>query len=272
MVTSCGGSDGPPRLVFGTTHTVEDSGVLSLLVREYSAEHGADHRLSVVVAGSGEILAMARRGDIDIVLTHSPDDESALVASGRAESRRAVMHNDFVLLGRPSDPAGVDSARTTADALRRIASAEQPFVSRGDDSGTHRREMSLWAEAQIIPRWSGYTQAGAGMADALRIASQRGAYILSDRATFEVLRQELQLIVLHEDARALHNQYSVLVMTNARNHDGATQLAQWLRGAHAQRLIGQYRAPASGRPLFVAEESRAVQPGAGDYPIDNGES
>ncbi|MGH7446048.1 MAG: substrate-binding domain-containing protein [Longimicrobiales bacterium] len=272
IVTSCGGSDAPPRLVFGTTHTVEDSGVLSMLVREYSAEHGADHRLSVVVAGSGEILAMARRGDVDIVLAHAPDEENALVASGRAESRHAVMHNDFVLVGQPSDPAGVGSAITAADALRRIASAHQPFVSRGDDSGTHRREKSLWAEAHIIPGWSGYMEAGAGMADALRIASQRGAYILSDRATFEVLRQELQLSVLHEDARALHNQYSVLVMTDARNRDGARQLAEWLRGTHAQRLISEYRAPASGRPLFVAEEFRAVQQGAEDYHFDDGES
>lgn len=249
-LAACGG-EGPPRLVLGTTHTLEDSGLLDVLVRGYREDHGSDHRLSVIVAGSGEILAMARRGDVDLVLSHSPDAETALVDSGTAVSRRPVMHNEFVLLGPPSDPAGAAAAGTAAAAFRRIASATQPFVSRGDDSGTHVMEMSVWNAAQLIPSWSGYMEAGTGMAEALRLASQRAAYILADRATWEVLRGSLELAVVHEGG--LLNQYSVLTIADANNSTGARQLAGWLLGEHAQRLIAAYRSAGSDSPLFVPD-------------------
>jgi tungstate transport system substrate-binding protein len=248
--TACG-SEGPPRLVLGTTHTLEDSGLLDVLVRGYTEDHGSDHRLSVIVAGSGEILALARRGDVDLVLSHSPDAEKALVDSGIAVSRRPVMHNDFVLLGPPSDPALAAEAGTAAAAFRLIAVAAQPFVSRGDDSGTHVMEMSVWQDAQVIPSWAGYMEAGAGMADALRLASQRSAYILADRATWEVLREGLDLIVIHDSG--LPNQYSVLTIADANNAAGARQLAGWLLGERAQGLIAAYRPAESDFALFVPD-------------------
>jgi tungstate transport system substrate-binding protein len=255
MFTACGDAR-PPRLVLGTTHTLEDSGVLSVLTDAYIEEHGSSHRLSVVVAGSGEILAMAQLGDVDVVLSHAPDAELALVAAGGAESRLAVMHNDFVLLGPLSDPAGAAGAGPAVVAFRRIAAAEQPFVSRGDDSGTHRREQAVWAEAQLDPGWSAYIEAGTGMAEALRLASQRNAYILSDRATFEVLRTELQIGIVYENEDELVNEYSVLVTTGTGREAGARQLADWLAGARAQRLIGAYRAPGSDQPLFIPVTAR----------------
>jgi tungstate transport system substrate-binding protein len=247
----CNVGDRPERLVLGTTHTVEDSGLLDVLADAFTEAHGRAHRLSVVVAGSGEILALAERGDVDVVLSHAPAAEIALVDAGRVESRRPVMHNDFVLLGPASDPAGAAMAGSAAAAFRRIAAAAQPFVSRGDDSGTHRREQAVWAETGLVPRWDAYIEAGAGMADGLRLASQRGAYILSDRATFEVLRHELQLVLVHEDGAALVNEYSVLVAANARNAAGAWQLADWLTSGPAQTLIAGYRAPDGSQALFT---------------------
>lgn len=251
---ACGGA-APPRLVLGTTHTLEDSGLLEVLVREYLQDHGSDHRVSVIVAGSGEILAMARRGDVDVVLSHSPGAEMALVQEGAAVSRQAVMHNDFVLLGPPPDPAGAAAAGTAAAAFGRIAMAAQPFVSRGDDSGTHAMEESVWQDAQLTPDWSGYMEAGTGMADALRLASQRAAYVLADRATYEVLRDELDLVVVY-DRGDLPNQYSVLIPERAHDAAGARQLANWLLGDRAQQVIAAYRAPASDSPLFVPDASK----------------
>jgi tungstate transport system substrate-binding protein len=255
-LAACTMSDRRERLVLGTTHTVEDSGVLEVITRAYREDHGSDRRLSVVVAGSGEILVMAGRGDVDVVLSHAPDAEIALVAAGGAESRQPVMHNDFVLLGPPADPADASAAGSAGDAFRRIAATAQPFVSRGDDSGTHRREQAVWVEAGLVPGWSGYTEAGLGMADALRLASQRSAYILADRATYEVLRSDLRLDVVHEDSDELVNEYSVLVTADANDAAGARQFASWLTGERAQRLIAAYRAPESNRALFVPGASR----------------
>lgn len=249
LLVACGG-EGPPRLVLGTTHTLEDSGLLDVLVREYRQEHGSDHHLSVIVAGSGEVLAMARHGDVDVVLSHSPEAELALTEEGAAVAREPVMHNHFLLLGPPSDPAGAAMAESAPSAFRRIALAAQPFVSRGDDSGTHAMEKAVWRDAQILPAWSGYVESGTGMADALRLASQRSAYILADGATYPVLRDELDLVVMYVGAD-LPNQYSVLIASAARNDAGARQFARWLRGERAQRVIAAYRASAGDDPLFV---------------------
>lgn len=251
-VIACAGVGESPRLVLGTTHTLEDSGLLDVLTRAYN-EDPVSARVSVVVAGTGEVLAMAGRGDVDVVLVHSPVDEMAFLEAGRAVSRQPVMHNDFIIVGPASDPAGIAGIDTAAAALRRIANGAHPFVSRGDDSGTHRKERELWSLVGTMPEWGGYIEAGGGMADALRLASERRAYVLSDRATFAVLRESLELIVLHEGDPRLHNQYSVLVIADARNPAGARALATWLRSEPAQRLIREYRSE-GGRPaLFIPD-------------------
>jgi tungstate transport system substrate-binding protein len=249
---ACKGVGESPRLVLGTTHTLEDSGLLDVLIRAYNEDH-ASARVSVVVAGTGEVLTMAGRGDVDVVLVHSPVDEMAFLEAGRAVSRQPVMHNDFVILGPASDPAGIARIDSAAAALRRIANAAHRFVSRGDDSGTHRKEMELWALVGTMPEWDGYIEAGGGMADALRLASERGAYVLSDRATFAVLSESLQLALLHEGDARLHNQYSVLVVSDARNPAGARALATWLRSEPAQRLIRDYRSESGGPGLFIPD-------------------
>ncbi|HSJ09683.1 MAG TPA: substrate-binding domain-containing protein [Longimicrobiales bacterium] len=238
------------RLVLGSTHTLDDSGMLEVIADAFSAAHPR-YSLSVVVAGSGEVLAMATNGDLDVLLTHSPDDEAAFIASGRGIARHAVMYNDFVLLGPLADPARADSAADAADALHRIQQQAAPFISRGDDSGTHRKELELWAAAGTVPEWDGYVQAGTGMADALRLADQRAAYTLTDRATWEVLRDGLPALrIVHEDDPRLHNQYSVITVEGAAEVDGARAFADWIRGPAAQDLINGFGADRAGRPLF----------------------
>ncbi|HUF49781.1 MAG TPA: substrate-binding domain-containing protein [Longimicrobiales bacterium] len=251
VVTACGTA--PARLVLGTTHTVEDSGLLETLTASFNSA-ATGHRLSVVVAGSGEILTLARNGDLDVLLTHSPDDESAFIAAAHGESRQPVMHNDFVIVGPVLDPARVAAAADAPAGLLAIERARAPFVSRGDDSGTHRMERSLWAHAHELPDWPGYVEAGVGMADALRLAQQRRAYLLSDRATYERLRAELpELRIVHEGDRRLRNQYSVIVVHAARNADGARAFAEWIRSAAAQELILRHGTDAQGRPLFTPD-------------------
>jgi tungstate transport system substrate-binding protein len=251
LLAACGGSEA--RLVLGTTHTVQDSGLLEPLVAAWENSDNA-HHLSAIVAGSGEILTMARNGDLDVLLTHSPDDELAFIAAGHGEARLPVMYNDFVVLGPAADPARAADAADAPGALAAVQRARAAFISRGDDSGTHRKELALLAHAHIVPQWPGYVEAGTGMADALRIAQQRQAYILADRATYEKLRNELtQLRVVHEGDKRLRNQYSVIVVDSANNVAGARAFAEWLRGSDAQRLIAAHGTDQRGRPLFTPD-------------------
>lgn len=259
ILTGCGG-DRSQRLILGTTHTLEDAGLIDALVRAYRDELEADLTLSVVVAGSGEVLAMAERGDVDVALTHAPAAEAALIAAGGALSRRNVMYSTFVVAGPAADPAGVSTAMSAPDAFRRIAASAHPFVSRGDDSGTHQAERAVWADAQVTPSWPGYMEAGTGMADALRLASQRRAYVLTDRATYEVLRGDLELEIVLERDSELINQYSVLISTEGRNHTGAQRFADWLLSEPAQRLVGAWRAPAHSGPLYMPGSPAVPQP------------
>ena len=228
------------RLVLGATHTVEDSGLLEVLEDAFHDDSEGD-RLSIVVAGSGEILAMAARGDVDVVLSHSPDAERRLVADGAFGERIPVMANDFLIAGPAADPADVRSAGAAAEAFEKIARTAQPFVSRGDDSGTHRAERALWLAAGLDPSWPGYVEVGSGMAEGLRLAAQRGAYVFTDRATFEALRHVLAIDALYDRPDELPNTYSILVSTRARNGAGAQRFATWMTGARARGIIAGYQ-------------------------------
>jgi len=250
LLAGCAGADDRPRLVAVATHTVEDAGLLEVLDSAFRAAH-PDVRLHLVITGTGEALEIGRRGDADVLLTHAPEDERRFVADGHGLERRAVMHNDFLIAGPAADPAGVRGATDAADALRRIAGSGAPFVSRGDDSGTHKRERALWDAVGGAPEWDGYTEAGLGMADALRVAAERGAYILTDRATFATLGADGGLAALVEGDPRLVNVYAVTLVANAANPAGARALADWLLGAEAERLIRDFGRDQAGRPLFV---------------------
>jgi tungstate transport system substrate-binding protein len=210
-----------------------------------------EYRIRAVAVGSGEALRLAARGDADVLLTHSPQAEERFMAAGYGESRRPVMFNDFVILGPPDDPAGLRGLRDAVAAVRLIATSRATFVSRGDSSGTHARELELWSAADVAPSGSWYLEAGQGMGAVLVLASEKGAYTLSDRGTYLNMRDRLRLAVAVEGDARLRNQYSVIVVAGAANPAGARTFADWITSPQGQRLIGGFGVDRFGRPLFT---------------------
>lgn len=249
---SCSPRPASQRLVVATTHTLEDSGILDSIRAGFKIAHPEEH-LNIVVAGSGEVLTIGKRGDADVLLTHAPDDEKAFVASGYGVARRPVAHNEFLIVGPPSDAAEIGQAASAADAFVRIKSSGQMFVSRADQSGTHKKELAIWKAAGIEPDSAHYIRTGTSMADALRIADEKHAYALTDIATFLALRNTLAVQQLYAGDPMLRNDYSVIVVKNARNTTGANAFADWITGAAAQKMIGDFGRAKYGRPVFTAD-------------------
>lgn len=242
----------PPALTLATTTSTRDSGLLDVLLPDFETRTGIF--VDVIAVGTGQALRLGRWGDADVLLTHAPDAEAEFMAEGGGELRRPVMFNDFVLVGPQHDPADVNGEPSILAALQRIATAEAAFVSRGDDSGTHMKERALWESAAVSPAAPWYLEAGGGMADILRVASEKRGYTLSDRATFLAQRGRLELVVLSEGDPLLHNVYSVIVV-NSRRHPQVRQatarrFADYLTSPAAREIIGEFGIRPFGQPLF----------------------
>jgi tungstate transport system substrate-binding protein len=244
LVSAC---DQPHELILASTTSTVDSGLLDVLIPAFERERD-DIRIKVIAVGSGEAMTLGRRGDADILLVHSPADEEAFMAAGHGERRLPVMANDFVIAGPPEDPAGVRDEPGVVAALRQIAARGASFISRGDNSGTHRKELALWAQAGTLPRTR--SEVGQGMGEALTIASERGAYILSDRGTYLALSSNLRLEVLVQGDAPLANPYSVITVRGSRNGQDANAFADWIVSADAARLIRTFGVDRFGQPLF----------------------
>ena len=228
-------------VVLGATHTLEDAGVLDSLTAAFRRAHPS-YTLRVVVHGTREALELARRGDVDVVLSHAPAAEQRAVQRGDVADRTELMYNRFVIVGPAADPAGAGSQTSAAAALAAIAAAGAPFVTRDDSSGTHMRELELWEAGEARPpRGPPYVRAGGGMADALRIADQRKAYTLSDTATFAALQRTLDLVFMFgNDDSPLRNSYAVMMVPRARNPDAGRVLHAWLAGDSARAVIERF--------------------------------
>lgn len=260
LALRCGGGEG--ALLVATTTSVQDSGLLEVLLPVFEAETGI--RVKVVAVGSGAAVAMARRGDVDAVLVHDPELEAAAVAAGDLVEGVLVMTNDFLLVGPPEDPAGVRGAGDAVAAFRRLAESGAPFVSRGDGSGTHAKELRSWRLAGVDPaRLGGRVEAGQGMAATLTIASERRAYALTDRATFLVLRGRLGLVPLVEGGRELVNPYHAYVVSPERhpraNAEAARRWVAFLVSPVAQQLIADFGRDRYGEALFLPARPRAEE-------------
>ncbi len=237
-------------LLLASTTSTEDSGLFDVLLPAFGrAEPGI--RVRVAAVGTGQALELGRRRDADVLLVHAPAAESAFVAAGYGVGRCEVMYNDFVLVGPGSDPAGVAGLDDAVEALRRIGAARAPFVSRGDDSGTHRKERSLWSTAGVEPSGRWYMEVGQGMAEVLRMALERRAYTLTDRATYLDQQPGGELRILVEGDDRLFNQYGVIPVAGSPRSGAARAFAAWITGPEAQRLIGEYGRARFGEPLFV---------------------
>jgi tungstate transport system substrate-binding protein len=241
-------------LLLVTTTSVRDTGLLGALLLVFEEQTGV--RAQVIAVGSGAALRMGRDGNADVLLTHAPEGEKKLVASGAAVSRTPIMENYFVIAGPPEDPAGVRDASLPADAIRQIADGSARFASRGDDSGTHRREVALFEEAGLDPeaRWSGFLSSGAGMGQTLQIAGEKRAYVLSDIGTFLAFRERIELESLSKPAPSLRNVYSVLRVNPNRldpvRAKRAEQFETFVLDPETQRQIADFGRERFGRPLF----------------------
>jgi tungstate transport system substrate-binding protein len=244
-------------LTLATTTSTQDSGLLDRLVPLFREQTGIE--VKVVAVGTGQALQLGRRGDADVLLVHDRDAEQQFVAEGFGVGRRPVMYNDFVLVGPPVDPAGVNGQASASKAFARMARAEAPFVSRGDESGTHQKEKAIWKRAGVAPQGNWYVRAGAGMGQVLRMADEKHAYALTDRGTFLAQCRGLDLAVLCEGDPLLVNQYSV-ILVNPDKHthvrrEAARKFADFLLSAATQKVIADFGKDRFGQPLFFPGEA-----------------
>jgi tungstate transport system substrate-binding protein len=225
------------------------------------AQRYDDIRVKLIAVGSGEALALGRRRDADVLLVHSPSDEAQFMSAGHGRSRHVVMWNDYVIAGPSTDVAGVRDAATVAEALGMIAVSGAQFISRGDSSGTHRKELMLRRMAGIENGTR--IEVGQGMGEALAIASERGAYTLADRATFIALSATLRLAIVFEGDPLLSNPYSVITVAGSRGEREADLFAAWLQSSEARQLIDSFGSERFGRPLFHTVEPTVTPAAAG---------
>jgi tungstate transport system substrate-binding protein len=249
------GLAGAGTLALASTTSTLDSGLFDALIPPFEQQCGCT--VKVIAVGTGQAMRLARDGNVDVLLVHDREAEEQFVAEGFARERLDVMHNDFVLAGPADDPAGARGPAAAA-ALRRVAAAGAPFASRGDDSGTHKKERRLWRAAGVEPGGSWYLESGTGMEATLRIAAEKGAYTLVDRATWLAHRREAAgLALLVEGDPELFNPYSVIVVSNAKfpwlNTALARRFAEFVRSPAGQAIIRDFGRERYGAPLFFPD-------------------
>ncbi len=250
-------------LRLATTTSTADSGLLDAILPGFEEEFNA--RVDVVAVGTGQAIEIGQAGDADVILVHARAREDAFVAEGHGTARHDVMYNDFIIVGPAEDPAGVNGMTTAAEALAAIAAAEAPFASRGDDSGTHTKENSLWEAAGVTPEGEWYNSLGQGMGETLTFANEQGAYTLTDRGTFLAQSANLpNLVVLvggesiadNADPKLL-NPYGVIPVNPDKSEDIngelANQFVEWITSPAVQEQIGQFGVDTFGQPLFYPD-------------------
>lgn len=249
-----------PQVVLATTTSLQDSGLLDVLVKDFQERTG--YRIKATAVGTGAALAIGAKGDADIVVVHAPKAEHEFMDGGNGERRHLFMHNDFVLVGPPGDPAGIRGMKVF-DSLRRIAASGSPFISRGDRSGTHLLEIELWQKSGLAPRGPWYVEAATGMGQTLTIASEKRAYTLTDRGTYLSRRAQLELAIHVEKDPPLINLYHVITVSPKRfrglNVEGANAFADHLLSAQTQELIGKFGVDRFGEPLFFPDAGKSEE-------------
>lgn len=248
-------------VILATTTSTQDSGLLDVLVPAFEKQSG--YFVKTISVGSGQAMAMGKKGEADVLLVHAPAEEQKLVDEGFGVNRRRVMHNDFVVVGPPEDPARIRGATSAKDALTKIALSGALFLSRGDNSGTHSKEKGLWKAAAIDPegrKW--YQQTGLGMGETLNVASEKGGYTLADRGTYLARHKarQLHLEILVEREPLLLNVYHVIEVNPAKwpkvNAAGAKAFADFIVSPATQEVIGRFGVDKVGAPLFVPDAGK----------------
>ena len=273
-LTGCGGSattsnDQPeqnpapknPDVILATTTSTQDSGLLDVLIPQFEDKTG--YKVKTVAVGTGAALALGEKGDADVLLVHAPSSEQKLVDNGTAINYQLVMHNDFIFVGPESDPAKVKETQTSLNALKAIAESESVFISRGDDSGTHKMEKGLWKDAAIEPSGSWYHESGSGMGQTLTIASEKEGYTLTDRATYLANKDNLKLDIVLEGEAALLNIYHVMQANPEKfervNAEGAEAFVDFMVDKDTQNVIGEFGVEKFGQPLFFPDAGKTME-------------
>jgi tungstate transport system substrate-binding protein len=250
------------NVILATTTSTQDSGLLDVLIPLFEKRTG--YFVKTIAVGSGQAMAMGQKGEADVLLVHSPEAEQKFVADGYGVNRRLVMHNDYILVGPAVDAARVKGMTSTADAFKKIAASSSPFMSRGDNSGTHAKEKAIWKAAGITAegqRW--YQQTGLGMGQTLNVASEKKAYTLADRGTYLALKKRLDLDILAQGDAILLNIYHVIEVNPARfpkvNAPGAKAFADYMISREAQEVVKTFGIDKFGAPLFFPDAGKKVE-------------
>lgn len=246
----------PARLLLATTTSTQDSGLLDAILPDFERQHAAG--VDVVAVGTGQALQLGRDCNADVLLVHAPALETQFMAQGAGVRRAPTMYNDFVIVGPPDDPVGIKGLTNAATALAMIASAQVPFISRGDDSGTHAREMAVWQAAGIEPTGDWYIAAGQGMGAVLTLANEQQAYTLSDRATYLArMLAGADLEIMVEGDPSLFNPYSVIIVNPEQcphvNVALANRFVDWLVSLPTQTQIAAFGQAEFGQSLFTPD-------------------
>jgi len=252
------------EIILATTTSTQDSGLLDVMIPVFEEKTG--YVVKTVAVGTGQALKLGESGDADVLLVHAPDAEKPLVESGVAINRRLVMHNDFIVIGPPDDPAGVKGTATAAEAFKKIAEAGAIFVSRGDDSGTHKKELSLWQAAGVEPAGqSWYQETGQGMGQTITVANEKQAYCLSDRGTYLAQKKNIDLEILFEGDAPLLNIYHIMEVNPEKfpnikiNHEGAKAFADFFLSEEGQEIIRTFGVEDYGEPLFFPDGGKTEE-------------
>ena len=242
-------------LKLATTTSTDDSGLLDYLLPEFQKD--TNYKVDVIAVGTGQAIAMGEAGDVDVILVHARASEDKFVADGFGVDRLDVMYNDYLIIGPADDPAGIKGTSDVVAALKAIADKKAVFISRGDDSGTHKKELSVWKKAEIEPQGEWYVEAGQGMGDTFLMADEKKAYTLIDRATFLALKDKYQLEAAVEGDTALFNPYGVIPLNPEKfpniDFEGATKFAEWLTSDKGQQMIGEFGKDEFGQALFIPD-------------------
>lgn len=250
-----------PDIILATTTSTQDSGLLDVLIPMFEEQTG--YRVKTIAVGTGQALAMGEKGEADVLLTHAPASEKPLVESGAVTNYQLVMHNDFILVGPSSDPAKVKDLKSVADAFKAISETSSIFVSRGDDSGTDKKEKGIWKDINIPNEGSWYQETGQGMGQTLNIASQKEGYTLTDRATFLAQKDNLQLEIVVQGEKSLLNIYHVMQVNEEKfpkvNADGAKAFVEFMIDSKTQDIIGEFGMDKYGEPLFFKDAGKTEE-------------
>lgn len=250
------------NIILATTTSTQDTGLLDVLIPIFEKQTG--YFVKTIAVGSGQAMKMGEKGEADVLLVHSPEAEKKFIEEGYGINRRLVMHNDFIIVGPPTDPAKIKGVKSSAEAMKRIAKMDSLFLSRGDNSGTHAKEKTLWKKAEITPtgrKW--YQETGLGMGQTLSVAAEKEGYTLTDRGTYLSLKKNLGLDILVEGDTALLNIYHVIEVNGAKfpkaNAAGAKAFADFMVSKKTQDLIKTFGADKYGSPLFFPDAGKKAE-------------